>query len=86
MSVGTGGGGWTHPVYTVTPGVPGDSGSAFLDAQGNALGTLSTLALAPLAGSNGVGDLGRELSYAQRTSGLAGLSLVPGTEPFSPLL
>ncbi len=27
----------------VTPGVPGDSGSAFLDAQGNALGTLSTL-------------------------------------------
>ena len=46
-----------HPVYTVTPGVPGDSGSAFLDAEGNALGTLSTLAIAPLAGSNGVGDL-----------------------------
>jgi hypothetical protein len=49
-SVGTNGGGWNHPVYTMTPGVPGDSGSAFLDASGRALGTLSTLALAPLAG------------------------------------
>jgi hypothetical protein len=66
--------------------VPGDSGSAFLDAEGNALGTLSTLALAPLAGSNGVGDLAHELAYAQATSGIAGLRLVPGTEPFSPIL
>lgn len=85
-SLGTEGGGWSHPVYTVTPGVPGDSGSAFLDADGNALGTLSTLALAPLAGSNGVGDLSHELAYAQATSGIAGLRLVPGTEPFSPIL
>lgn len=85
-SLGTEGEGWSHPVYTVTPGVPGDSGSAFLDAEGNALGTLSTLALAPLAGSNGVGDLAHELAYAQTTSGIAGLRLVPGTEPFSPIL
>lgn len=85
-SLGTEGEGWSHPVYTVTPGVPGDSGSAFLDADGNALGTLSTLALAPLAGSNGVGDLAHELAYAQATSGIAGLRLVPGTEPFSPIL
>jgi len=85
-SLGAGGGGWTHPVYTVTPGVPGDSGSAFLDAEGKALGTLSTLAIAPLPASNGVGDLNRELSYAQQHSGIAGLALVPGTEPFSPLL
>lgn len=85
-SLGTEGEGWSHPVYTVTPGVPGDSGSAFLDAEGNALGTLSTLALAPLAGSNGVGDLAHELAYAQATSGIAGLRLVPGTEPFSPIL
>lgn len=83
-SLGTEGEGWSHPVYTVTPGVPGDSGSAFLDAEGNALGTLSTLALAPLAGSNGVGDLAHELAYAQATSGIAGLRLVSGTEPFSP--
>lgn len=85
-SLGTEGGGWSHPVYTMTPGVPGDSGSAFLDAEGNALGTLSTLALAPLAGSNGVGDLSHELTYAQQHGPLSGLRLVPGTEPFSPVL
>jgi hypothetical protein len=83
-SLGTSGEGWTHPVYTASPGVPGDSGSAFLDAEGNALGTLSTLAIAPLAGSNGVGDLNHELSYAQQHGGIAGLQLVPGTEPFEP--
>ncbi len=85
-SLGTSGGGWTHPVYTVSPGVPGDSGSAFLDAEGNALGTLSTLAIAPLAGSNGVGDLNHELTFAKAHSGISGLALVPGTEPFSPIL
>ena len=42
-------GGWSHPVYTVTPGVPGDSGSAFLDADGNALGVLSTAGARPAA-------------------------------------
>jgi hypothetical protein len=85
-SLGAEGEGWSHPVYTVSPGVPGDSGSGFLDSEGNALGTLSTLAIAPLAGSNGVGDLERELGYAQQHSGINGLALVPGTEPFSPLL
>jgi hypothetical protein len=85
-SVMTDGEGWSHAVYTVSPGVPGDSGSAFLDGQGNALGTLSTLALAPLAASNGVGDLNHELSYAQQNGGITGLRLVPGTEPFSPIL
>ncbi len=85
-SLGTSADGWTHPVYTVSPGVPGDSGSAFLDADGNALGVLSTLAIAPLAGSNGVGDLNHELEFAKANSGISGLALVPGTEPFSPLL
>ena len=79
-------GGWSHPVYTVTPGIPGDSGSGFMSADGKALGVLSTVAIAPLAGSNGVGDLGKELAYAQASSGIAGLSLVNGTEPFSPVL
>lgn len=82
VSLGQSGGGWTHSVYTLTPGVPGDSGSGFLDGEGNALGTLSTLALAPLPLSNGVGDLASELAYAQEHSGIAGLALVPGTEPF----
>jgi hypothetical protein len=85
-SLGATGDGWSHPVYTVSPGVPGDSGSGFLDAEGNALGTLSTLAIAPLPASNGVGDLERELAFAQQHSGIAGLQLVPGTEPFAPVL
>jgi hypothetical protein len=86
ISLGVEGGGWSHPVYTLSPGIPGDSGSAFLDGSGHALGVLSTLALAPLAGSNGVGDIGHELAYAQVYSGISGLRLVDGTEPFSPIL
>jgi hypothetical protein len=75
-------GGWSHDVYTATPGIPGDSGSGFLNASGGAIGVLSTVQLAPLAGSNGVGTLGNELAYA-RTHGFSGLQLVPGTEPFN---
>ena len=85
-SLGTSGGGWNHLVYVATPGVPGDSGSAFLDADGKAVGTLSTITLAPLAASNGVSDLRRQLRFAQRHSGIPGLRLVRGTEGFSPLL
>jgi hypothetical protein len=79
------GGGWSHNVVTLTPGVPGDSGSGFLNDAGAAFGTLSTLQIAPLAGSNGVGDLGKELAYA-RSHGFPGLQLVAGTEPFKPNL
>jgi hypothetical protein len=78
-------GGWSYSVYTITPGIPGDSGSAFLNASGQALGTLSTVAIAPLPASNGVGDLGKELNYA-RNHGFSGLSVVNGTEPFTPKL
>ncbi|KQP64462.1 hypothetical protein [Nocardioides sp. Leaf285] len=77
---------WSSDVLTLTPGVPGDSGSGFLDAEGRAFGTLSTIALAPLAGTNGLGDLARELAFARRTSGIEGLRLAPGTEPFRPPL
>jgi hypothetical protein len=84
-SLGDDAGGWTHTVYTVTPGIPGDSGSGFLDSAGKALGVLSTVAIAPLAGSNGVGDLPKELAYAN-THGMSGVSLVPGTEAFSPII
>ena len=78
------GGGWSHDVYTFTPGIPGDSGSGFLNASGGAIGVLSTVQLAPLAGSNGVGDLPRELAYMRaNASGFAGVSVVPGTEPFN---
>lgn len=82
VSLGDAGGGWSHNVATVTPGIPGDSGSAFLDAQGRALGVLSTLQLAPLAGSNGVGDVARELAYLN-ANWSAGVVLATGTEPFN---
>ncbi len=77
------GNGWSHNVATLTPGVPGDSGSGFLNESGEAIGTLSTLQIAPLAGSNGVGDLALELAYARAHGGFGGLQMVPGTEPFN---
>ena len=42
-------------------------GSAFMDKQGRAFGILSTLALAPIPGSNGVGDITKELRTSPRT-------------------
>jgi hypothetical protein len=85
-SIGDDGNGWSHNVYTVTPGIPGDSGSAFLDASGKALGVLSTVAIAPLAGSNGVGDIAKELAYLNSTGGFS-VTLATGTEAFrGPLL
>ncbi|NUR09392.1 MAG: hypothetical protein HOQ45_20605 [Nocardioidaceae bacterium] len=82
-SLGDTDGGWTRSVYTATPGIPGDSGSGFLDARGRAVGVLSTVAVAPFGGSNGVGDLAHELRFAQRHSGIRGLHLVRGTRPFT---
>lgn len=82
ITLGSAAGGWTSDVYTVTPGIPGDSGSGFLDASGKAFGVLSTVAIAPLPASNGVGSLDKEIAYAQ-AHGFPGLALVPGTEPFS---
>jgi hypothetical protein len=79
-------GGWTHPLYTVSPGIPGDSGSGFMSAGGKAVGTLSTLGLAPLPASNNIGDLAKELAFAQAHSGISGLALVNGTEAFNPIL
>src|SRR5207248_528337 len=37
------GNGWSRDVYTVTPGIPGDSGSGFMDATGHAIDVLNTL-------------------------------------------
>jgi hypothetical protein len=83
--VGDDGGGWSHACYTFTPGIPGDSGSAVLTVDGKALGVLASLALAPLTGSNGVGDLSRELDYLNAHGGLGRVSLALGTEPFHSL-
>lgn len=80
--VETVGNGWSRTVYTASPGIPGDSGSGFLDADGAAIGTLSTLSILPTPLSNGVADLALELQYARDHAGLTDLALVPGTEPF----
>jgi len=83
VSLGDAGGGWSHNVYTASPGIPGDSGSAFLNSTGAALGVLSTVQIAPLAGSNGVGDVSREINYMNAHSSL-GAQLALGTQPFNP--
>ncbi len=77
------GNGWSRTVYTVTPGIPGDSGSGFLSDTGQAIGTLSTVAIAPIPASNGVGDLKSELDYMRANSGFGGVQLVPGNRPFN---
>lgn len=80
------GNGWSHIVSTLTPGIPGDSGSGFLNESGQAIGVLSTLQLAPLPATNGVGDLAKELAYMRANSAFAAVQLVAGTEQFKPNL
>ncbi len=83
-SLGDDAGGWSHSIYTLTPGIPGDSGSAVLDGQGRALGDLSTLEFAPLPGANQVSDLAHEIEWARaHDSSLRQLRLVAGTQPFT---
>jgi hypothetical protein len=80
-TVGVDPSGWSYDVYTATPGIPGDSGSAVLNQDGAGLGILVTVQIAPLAASNGITDIGKAVAYA-RTHGLSGLTLVDGTEAF----
>jgi hypothetical protein len=83
VSLGDAGNGWSHTVYSARPGIPGDSGSAYLNANGRAIGVLSTVAIAPLPASNGVGDIAHELAYLNSHTAL-GVTLATGTEPFTP--
>ena len=78
------GDGWSRTVLTATPGIPGDSGSGFMSASGEAIGVLSTLQVLPLAGTNGVGDLRHEIEYMHANSPFSSANVVPGTEPFRP--
>lgn len=82
VSLGTTADGWTTPLYTVTPGIPGDSGSAFLDSQGRALGVLSTLSIAPTPLSNNVSGIQAAYDYMIANGGPQ-VTLANGTEPFS---
>ena len=81
-SLGDGADGQIHYVATRPPGVPGDSGSGFLDAHGAAFGLLST-EFDDAQHSNGVVDLTTALDYAGRYGGLGPVTLVPGTAPFT---
>jgi len=78
-------GGLAYDISTSNPGIPGDSGSGFMDSQGRAVGVLSTLSvglsLTPV--SNTMGNIYRELRFAQLHSGISGLYLAKGTRAFS---
>lgn len=74
--------GWSHTIASSSPGLPGDSGSGYVDVHGRAIGTLSTLTLGTLFVWNGLSDLSRELAYARRHSGIRGLRLELGTTRF----
>jgi len=83
-SQGDTGAGWSHTVLTYNPGIPGDSGSGFLDATGNALGVLSTIDVGVPSGvTNGVGDLSHELAYMHAHSSFGAVQLVLGTDAFN---
>lgn len=78
--------GWTHQAYMVSPGIFGDSGSGHLDAEGNAVGSLSTITMLGFTGSNNLTDVRLALQYAiDHEPDLSALRLEPGTEPFQPL-
>jgi hypothetical protein len=74
-----------YEIQTDSPGIPGDSGSGFMDGKGRAAGVLSTitigLGLNPV--TNTMGNLVYELSWAQKYSGIVGLVLVNGTRGFT---
>lgn len=75
--------GWGHTVFMLTPGIPGDSGSALIDGQGRAFAVLSTLIFLPEPLSNGAVDLSRALDYMRDHTGLTDVVLAEGTEPFT---
>lgn len=66
-------------------GIPGDSGSGYMDSTGRAIGVLSTISVGLQIGglvTNTVGDLYQELVWARQYSGIKGLRLAVGTQPF----
>lgn len=73
--------GWAHVIIAPSPGIPGDSGSGYVDEHGQALGTLSTLSIGDIL-YNVLGDLMRELEYARKHSGIRDLRLELGTVAF----
>lgn len=82
-SLGTVGEGWSHTVYALTPGIPGDSGAPILDDGGRALGELTSLSHGTAPLSNQVSDLAHQMAYAQTyVPRLSSVRVAAGTEPF----
>jgi hypothetical protein len=75
--------GWTHGIYTVTPGIFGDSGSAVLGPSGGALGVLSTVEVLPMPLENNASDIAKALEYMKRYTTLDAVTLAKGTVPFA---
>jgi hypothetical protein len=74
--------GFGYIVQTSTPGLPGDSGSGYLDADGRAFGVLSTeIELAGGEIVNGVTHLAPALEYAAAHGG-PDVAVVEGGVPF----
>ncbi|MBW3619759.1 MAG: serine protease [Actinobacteria bacterium] len=82
-SAGTSNDNWAITVSTFTPGIPGDSGSGYLDHRGRAVGVLSSLAIHPRTGSNTLVNLAKALGYVERHTSLR-VRLRNGWEPFAP--
>ena len=79
------GNGWSHNVYTVTPGIPGDSGSGFMNGSGQAIGVLSHGRSSPRPPARTASATSpRRSPTCTRNSSFSGVHLVPGTEPFKP--
>lgn len=64
-------------------GVPGDSGSGWLDPSGRAFGILSTIEVLPSPLANGVSDLAMALDYLHAHTPVRA-TLAISTEPFAP--
>ena len=79
-SSSTGANSWSIDIYTVSPGIPGDSGSAVLDRNGDAFGTLSTLGI---DGSNGACNVRLALNYARARSTHTTMTLATVPNSFS---
>jgi hypothetical protein len=70
-----------HGLATVTPGTSALVVAFWTPACKALPASSATVAIAPLAGSNGVGDVAKELAYANSTGGF-GVTLANGTEAF----
>lgn len=75
-------GGWTHGFYTIPPGIFGDSGSAVLGPNGEAIGVLSTLSAIPPLQQN-ASDLAKDLAFLKAHTSLKTLQLATGTTKFA---